>query len=337
VVVVADVDRGGALAAMYGTLALLEPADQRLIAGFVVNKFRGDLEVLQPGLDRICELTARPIYGVLPWLDDVWIDSEDTLAVGGWRDASSRLGTALTVAVVRFPRISNATDVDALACEPGVDVVLTADPGVVVAADLAVLPGSRATVSDLAWLRERGIAAAITSRAESDRPVLGICGGYQMLAERIVDPVESGRTVDGLGLLPTRVGFDASKHLGTPRGTWQGHDVIGYEIHHGVASVLNGAEPEPFLDGWRVGAVWGTTWHGAFDNDAFRRAWLTEVAAVSRSSWTPSAGPGFAEQRERMLDRLADAIEEHLDTAALADLIEHGIRADVRLTARQPE
>lgn len=338
VMVVADVDRGGSLASMYGTLALLDADDQRHVAGFVVNKFRGDVDVLRPGLDRITELTARPVFGVLPWLDDVWLDSEDALAVGGWQRPSgdgphTRNGSGtLTVAVVRFPRLSNATDVDALACEPGVSVTLTADPDVVAAADVAVLPGSRATVSDLDWMRARGLDEAVVARARKGRAVLGICGGYQMLAARIVDPVESGRTVDGLGLLPTEVTFRADKTLGRPRGSWAGHDVVAYEIHHGVAHPsTTGSTPdaEAFLDGYRLGSVWGTTWHGAFENDGFRRAWLAQVAATSGQSWRPSTGPGFAEQRESMVDRLADAVDEHLDTDALRRAMEAGAPLDL--------
>ncbi|NED98586.1 cobyric acid synthase [Phytoactinopolyspora halotolerans] len=366
VVVVADVDRGGSLAAMYGTLALLEPADQRLLVGFVVNKFRGDVDVLRPGLDRIAELTGRPVLGVLPWLDGVWIDSEDALAVGGWAAGAhgddpqcaghgahpaGRNGSrqTLSVAVVRFPRVSNATDVDALACEPGVTVTLTADPDVVAAADLVVLPGSRATVADLDWMRRRGLDHAVAARADGGRPVLGICGGYQMLAQRIVDPIESGQTVDGLGLLPTEVTFGAAKMLGRPLGSWRGHDVHAYEIHHGIATLhddparmtradADGLRPrvggsahstgsyEEFLDGFRAGSVWGTTWHGAFENDGFRRAWLTEVAETIGHGWRPSAAaPGFAAQRELMLDHLADAVAQHLDTAALLTLIESGV------------
>ncbi|MDQ0379583.1 cobyric acid synthase [Amycolatopsis thermophila] len=331
VVVVGDIDRGGVLAAMYGTVALLDPADQALLAGWVVNKFRGDESLLRPGLDRIAELTHRPVLGVLPWLDGVWIDSEDALAAAGWRHSGAVTG-GLRVAVVRFPRASNATDVDALAAEPGVSVTLTADADAVRAADVVVLPGTRATVDDLRWLRERGLAEALEARAAAGRPVLGICGGYQMLARTIVDDVESGAgTVPGLGLLPTVVSFAAEKVLGRPAARWRGHEVAAYEIHHGSASLVaeplsgGGAQVEPFLDGWRRGAVWGTTWHGAFDNDGFRRAWLTEAAAQAGVPWTPAPGaPGFATLRESMLDRLTDAIEERLDTETLLGLIERG-------------
>jgi adenosylcobyric acid synthase len=328
VLVVGDIDRGGVLAAMYGTQALLEPADQALLAGWIVNKFRGDVGLLRPGLDRIGELTGRPVLGVLPWLDGVWIDSEDALAAAGW--AHEQQGGTLRVAVVRFPRASNATDVDALAAEPGVTVSLTAEPDVVRTSDIVVLPGTRATVDDLRWLKTRGLADALAARAEAGRPLLGICGGYQMLAREIRDDVESGTgAVAGLGLLPTTVSFSLEKVLGRPVGRWRGHEVAAYEIHHGSAA-LDGAESnvEPFLDGWRRDAVWGTTWHGALDNDDFRRAWLTEAAAQAGVTWSPDRNaPGFAALRESMLDRLADAVAEHLDTAALLRLVERGAPA----------
>jgi adenosylcobyric acid synthase len=331
VVVVGDIDRGGVLAAMYGTLALLAEADQARIRGWIVNKFRGDLGLLEPGLRMLEDRTSRPVLGTLPFLYDVWLDGEDALAISGWSGADSAertcgpaAGSTLSVAVVRFPRISNATDIDALAAEPGVDVRVTADPDVVARADLVVLPGSRATVADLEWMRGRGLGAALLSRAASGKPVLGICGGYQMLAEVIDDPegVEPGfaHTTAGLGMLPTRVRFEVSKHLGRPEGQWRGHDVTAYEIHHGVSTrTPDGPEAEPFLDGWRSRSVWGTTWHGTFENDGFRRAFLTEVASQAGVRWRADLGaPGFAARRELMLDRLANAIDRHLDTSALA-------------------
>jgi adenosylcobyric acid synthase len=234
----------------------------------------------------------------------------------------------LRVAVVRFPRVSNATDVDALALEPGVAVEVTADPDVVAASDIAILPGSRSTATDLAWLRERGLADAVTARAHAGRPVLGICGGYQMLARTIEDDVESGvGVVPGLDLLPTAVTFEPEKVLGRPTGSWHDTDVTAYEIHHGVAHKLASADDvEPFLDGWQRGSVWGTTWHGAFENDAFRRAWLTAAGLQAGVRWTSSGAPGFVAVREQMVERLADAVQEHLDTDAIWRLIEQGGR-----------
>jgi adenosylcobyric acid synthase len=325
VIVVGDIDRGGVFAALVGTLALLSPADQALIAGFVVNKFRGAAELLDSGLSLLRERTGRPVYGVLPWREGLWLDAEDSLALSG-DTHHDPFGTRdfLRVAVVKLPRISNFTDADALAAEPGVLVRFADRPAELADADLVVLPGSRATVADLAWLRERGLASVIAGRARARRPVLGICGGYQMLAGQIDDAVESrlGR-VDGLGLLPVRVVFGPRKRLGRPVGRALGAPVAGYEIHHGLAEVTDPAA-EPFLDGCRRDAVWGTSWHGVLENDEFRRAFLAEVAALAGRDFTPAPGTDFAAVRQARLDVLGDLVADHLDTAALSRLITGG-------------
>jgi adenosylcobyric acid synthase len=198
-----------------------------------------------------------------------------------------------------------------------------------------VLPGSRSTANDLAWLREQGVAGVIQRRASAGRPVLGICGGYQMLGHQIEDDVE-GRVgvVPGLGLLPIRVTFGADKILTRPTGWWRGHRVEAYEIHHGRAHLLGAAVPTienvpgaqaRFLDGFQVGAVWGTMWHGAFENDGFRRAWLTQVAEAVGSRWRPRPdAPGFGTRRELMIDTLADALERHVDVGALLAMTRAG-------------
>ena len=319
VVVVGDIDRGGVFAALYGTVALLDQADSALIRSFLVNKFRGDPLILEPGLKELSERTGVPFAGVLPWLPDLWLDAEDGLEVGGWRRWTAPTEEALRIAVLRLPRISNFTDVDALTAEAGVDLVATTDPKVVASADLAIVPGSRSTVHDLAWLRERRLDVALVSRAVRRSPILGICGGYQMLARIIDDPIESGcPSVAGLGLLPVKINFSANKVLGRPAGSWQGHSVQAYEIHHGVADVCGDAEA--FLDGCRVDQVWGTMWHGALENDAFRRAWLSEVAQASGSPWRPQADAlSFANRREMMINTLADAIEQHVDLDLIID------------------
>ena len=329
VIVTGDIDRGGVFAAMYGTLALLSPEDQALICGFVINKFRGAPELLDSGLVLLRQLTGRPVYGVLPWQEGLWLDAEDSLNLPASQNPRDTYSTTvdhefLRVAVIRLPRISNFTDVDALAAEPGVLVRFATSPADLADADLVVLPGSRATVSDLAWLRDRGLAAAVTERARAGRPVLGICGGYQMMAGQIEDEVESRRgVVDGLGLLPVRIRFGAEKILGRPRGSALGAPVAGYEIHHGIAEITDPAT-EPFLDGCRRGPVWGTSWHGALENDEFRRRFLAEVAALAGRDFTPAPGTSFAVLREERLDVLADLVTAHLDTAALSRLIEGG-------------
>ncbi len=328
VVVVGDIDRGGVFAAMFGTLALLAPADQALIAGFVVNKFRGDPALLEPGLAALTGLTGRPVLGVLPWLDGLAFDAEDSLALGGPVHAlSPPVGNdVLRVAVCRLPRISNFTDVEALACEPGVVVRYVTSPAEAADADLLVIPGTRATVADLGWLRSCGLADAVLQRVAAARPVLGICGGFQLLGTSIEDTVESrAGAVAGLGVLPVRTRFAAAKTLGRPKGTAYGQDVSAYEIHHGVVRVEGG---EAWLDGCRVGATYGTSWHGALENDGFRRAFLRDVAArAGRTGFEPAPATDVAALREGRLDRLADAIEEHLDTGALLRLIERGAPA----------
>ncbi|GLY86289.1 cobyric acid synthase [Actinoallomurus iriomotensis] len=322
VIVVGDIDRGGVFAALYGTVGLLEPEDQRLVAGFVINKFRGAPELLAPGLAQISALTGRDVYGVLPWLEGLGLDVEDSLALDGRRTAPRAGEGTLRVAVVRLPRISNFTDVDALATEPGVVVSYATTPGELADADLIVLPGSRATVSDLGWLHERGLAAEIVRRARAGRPVLGICGGYQMMAREILDDVEScAGAVPGLSLLPARVEFAPEKTLRRPAGSAYGEPVEAYEIHHGIVAVEGG---EPFLDGCREGSVWGTTWHGALENNGFRRAFLADVARTAGRDFTPAPDTDFAALREAQLDALGDLVEHHLDTEALTKLIEAG-------------
>jgi adenosylcobyric acid synthase len=332
VVVVGDIDRGGLFPALYGTVALMPPADQRLVAGFLVNKFRGDVRLLSPGLETLAGLTGRPTLGVLPWVPGLELDVEDTLGVGAAvQPAGPPHGEeVLRVSVARLPRLSNVTDLDALAAEPGVLVRYATRPEELADADLVVLPGTRSTVADLAWLRSTGLADAVARRAASGAPVLGICGGHQMLARTITDEVESrAGTVAGLGLLPADVRFLPAKTLGRPTGAAFGEPVHGYEIHHGVVTVDDGAEA--FLDGARAGAVFGTTWHGALESDGFRRAFLREVARLAGRRFVPAPDTDFAAVREGRLDALGDLIAEHADPDALWRLIEHGPPADLPL------
>jgi adenosylcobyric acid synthase len=343
VILVGDIDRGGLLAHLYGTVAVLEPDDQRLISGFVVNKFRGDPALLAPGLDQLRELTGRPTYGVIPYTDGLWLDTEDSVSVLAHRvvgDPQPPRGPQwLRVAAIRLPRISNSTDVEALACEPGVLVRWVTDPADLADADAVVIPGSKATVPDLAWLRERGLADGITAHARQGKPMLGICGGFQMLCRRIDDPVESmAGLVDGLGLLDADIAFAPEK---TVRATGaalaatsatgaalaatsdQATPLHGYEIHHG--QVARSAEDDWLGVGIRRGHVYGTHWHGLLDNDELRRRWLTDAAAaVGRSGFVVADDVDVAGRRDAQLDLMADLLTAHLDIDAVVGLLEHG-------------
>jgi adenosylcobyric acid synthase len=325
-VVVGDIDRGGLFAALFGTVALLEAADQRLIAGFVANKFRGDLALLQPGIDELTRLTGRPTYGVLPWHPDLWLDSEDALDLDG-RRARTDGEDVLRVSVIRLPRISNFTDVDALGLEVDLDVSFAASARDLVGADLVVLPGTRATLADLDWLRSRGLDTAILEHARAGRPVLGICGGAQMLGRTIEDPDgaegAAGARAEGLGLVDATTVFGADKVLRLPSGSGLGEPVAGYEIHHGKLAVGSG---DAFPGGVRQGSVFATMWHGSLESDAFRQAFLGEVAStvgIDREASTVS----FEARREARLDLLGDLVDEHLDVGGLLDLATTGAPA----------
>ncbi len=320
-VVVGDIDRGGVFASLYGTVALLPDDLRRCVRGFVINKFRGDVALLAPGLAELEARTGVPTLGVVPWTPGLDLDAEDSLAL----PPAGRPGAgALDVAVVRLPRIANFTDFDALALEPAVSVRYVDHPGALGDPDLAVLPGTKATVADLAWLREGGFVDPL-SRVTT---VLGICGGYQMLGRRITDAVESGAgVVDGLGWVPAETTFEPHKVTRPRRGTALGEVLAGYQIHHGRTTAADswvtlddrwGREP----DGARSpdGRVLGTTLHGLFEADGFRAGFLTEVARRRGKTFTPS-GVSFAAARDAQLDRLADLVEAHLDTAALEALI----------------
>lgn len=318
VVVAGDIDRGGVLAHFVGTHAILSPEDRARITGFIVNKFRGDVSLLTPGLDVVREYTGVPVLGVVPFIPGLWIDAEDslgTVAGASVGPANAPLGTeTLSVAAIRLPRVSNATDIEALACEPGVHVQWTVDPSVVARADLVVLPGTKSTVADLKWLRKRGLDDVLENRAARGLPLIGICGGFQMLCDTIADSVESAAgTVNGLGVFDTDIEFAGTKTLVS-------HPDGSYEVHNG--QVVRSSE-HPFItepeEGARRGMVMGTHRHGYLENDQARRELLMEVAvAVGRDGFEVSSTTSFAAERLRQVDMLADAVEEYLAGPALA-------------------
>lgn len=328
VVVVGDIDRGGVFASLRGSLELLDPQDQSLVSGFIINKFRGDAALLEPGLRTIEAMTGRPVLGVVPWVRGFWPDAEDALAANAIRiNGRPPAGRdAIDVAVVALGRMSNFTDMDPLVCEPGVSVRFTRAHGDLMRADLVVVPGTKATVSDLANLRADGLDRTLVDRARRGRPILGICGGYQILGTKIMDPIESGENVEGLGLLPIETLFETDKILARPGGTAPTFDdarVDGYEIHHGRVRRLGG---EPLFrtiesdEGCVSGSVLGTSWHGIFESDDFRAAFLGRLALTAGLDWHPT-GTNFESVREDTFELLADLVERSIDTAALMSTI----------------
>jgi adenosylcobyric acid synthase len=330
VIVVGDIDRGGVFAALYGTVALLPDEYRALVRGFVINKLRGDPALLVDGPAELERRTGVPTLGVLPYVHDIGLDAEDSLSLKGGHSYHPQYHPQhidpLHVAAIRFPRIANFTDLDALEVEPGVAVRLVEDRGALGQPDLIILPGTKTTVADLEWLRGKGLDTAIAAQAK-DVTILGVCGGYQMLGRTITDPIEAGREtpVEGLGWLPVDTVFEREKITRQRRGSALGQRVTGYQIHHGRTAT---AAPWIALedvygradDGAARDGVLGTSLHGLFEEDGFRTAFLTEVAA-RRGKCFHSSGVSFAAAREAQVDRLADLLENHLDLNAVEALL----------------
>ncbi|MCG8706846.1 cobyric acid synthase [Brenneria sp. 4F2] len=340
VLLVADIDRGGVFAAIYGTLALLLPEEKARVKGVIVNKFRGDVALLEPGLAQIEALTGVPVIGVMPWLN-VQLEDEDGVALQGGKYAGNE-EKALEIAVVRLPHIANFTDFNALAAQPDVRLRYVADPSLLMNADLIILPGSKNTLGDLQWLQQQGLAETLHARHRSGTPIVGICGGYQMLGRRIVDGVESGvARMDGLGLLDIETEFAAEKITtrvsGNCRPTLPGMamaasamPISGYEIHMGTSRLGDRAQPLIHLttsNGQSVshddgainadGSVLGSYIHGLFDNDGFTRALLNRLRQHKGLAAFDGDVFDYARHKQSQFDILASAMREHIDIAAI--------------------
>jgi adenosylcobyric acid synthase len=340
VLLAGDIDRGGVFAAIVGTMELLEPDERARVAGFIINKFRGDLALLKPGLDFLERKTGKPVLGVVPYLPRLRIADEDSVSLEPRRARRAPRPDEVSIAVVCLPRIANFDDFEPLEHEPGVHVRFVERPEDVLAADLAIVPGSKSTIADLAWLRESGLAAALVERARRGAPVLGICGGCQMLGERIDDEdrVESAgpTSVEGLGLVRARTRFGRSKRTARVAARSLGRGFLvahlapdarldGYEIHMGrVECAPDDAAfailDRPELDGvvGAGGAVVGTMLHGLFENDALRAAVLRFLRERRGLTAPLAAAPIPTKAAE--YDRLARAVREHVDIARIAKI-----------------
>ncbi|MEM9392719.1 MAG: cobyric acid synthase [Pseudomonadota bacterium] len=320
VILVGDIDRGGVIAQLVGTQTILPPEDRNRIVAFAINKFRGDVSLFDDGMRELEARTGWVPLGVLPWFADAWrLPAEDVM------DLASRRGGKIKIAVPRLSRIANFDDLDPLAAEPEVDVQLIEEgrplPG---DADLVLIPGSKSTMADLAHLRAQGWDIDLSAHVRRGGHVVGICGGYQMLGERLTDPegIEGPPgEIDGLGLLRTETVMRPHKHLREVVGQdcESGHEVRGYEIHIGETTGVDCTRPwvkiEDRAEGAisRDGRIRGCYLHGLFGSNAFRAAFLEQLGASSQMA-------NFEETVEETLDALADHMETHLDLDRILNL-----------------
>lgn len=340
VLIAGDIDRGGVFASLYGTIELLEADERKMVKGVIINKFRGDEAILRPGLDMLENLTHVPVVGVVPYLK-IDVDDEDTLS-----DRLTYEGEigVVDIAVIRLPRISNFTDFNALSRIPGVSVRYVTSEKNLKSPDIIILPGTKNTMGDLLWLRQNGLEAAILKLAAQETPVIGICGGYQMLGENLRDPenVENGGEMRGLGLLPCETTFETQKVRTRVQGTVRnatgvfkcvcGAEFEGYEIHMGRT-----VTPENSLafadlrdadlskhDGFAKENIFGTYVHGIFDEGDFAEK---VVHAIMDKKGISEFAPQMTHSQYKQIqyDILADALRKSLDMKQIYEILEAGI------------
>ena len=332
---VGDIDRGGVFASLLGTIELLDPIERDRIRGFCINKFRGDLSLLEPGVRMMEDRLGKPCLGVVPFLPALALEEEDSVGLPpvtrtGWAVASSTPDRPLRIAVVALPSFSNFTDFDSLRAEPAVDLLFCRTAQLLQHADVVILPGSKQTMSDLQWLCAAGLDEAVRNHAQSG-PVMGICGGMQMLGQELSDPlgIEQQGRMPGLGLLPISTTMQAHKITRLCSGAIVGDSlfgqplpqdrIAGYEIHVGKTLYLDQAEAFAILSTGELDGcvsadrkILGSYLHGIFDEDGFRHAFVT-AARTFRKLTPPSPLNPWKAQREESLDRLARQVSQSLD------------------------
>ncbi len=337
VVLVGDIDRGGVFASLYGTVKLLEPAEQERIKGLIINKFRGDVEILRPGLTMLEELTGKPVLGVVPY-EPLDLDDEDSLSE---RLEQKPADGVLDIAVIRLPHLSNFTDFSPFSRISGVKLRYVSNPYKLGRPDFLILPGTKSTLSDLKWLRESGMEAKILQLHAADIPIAGICGGYQMLGTYLRDPEghEGGGEMRGLGLLPTETVFCAEKTTVQVRGEvlqqegffkeLSGVKTKGYEIHMGKTVLADDARPLQQLqrgegavpDGCVSGCVFGTYQHGIFDSEWLLKK-LIRLLTTRRGLTLDAVFDDPAQYREAQYDKLARLVRNTLNMKQIYRILE---------------
>lgn len=348
VLLIADIDRGGALASLVGTLELLDEEERALVKGLIINKFRGDVTLLTPAVDFLEEKTGKPVLGIVPHIEDMGIDDEDSVSLDDKAVEQDLPQADLHIAVIQTPKISNFTDFDSLAAEPDVSLYYVKRAEDLGNPDLIILPGSKNTTEDLLHLRECGLEAAIRAQVKAGTPLWGICGGYQMLGQKIADPLHTESANDevtGLGYLPMETTFAAEKLTSQVQADGQlnflGRDIAvkglyGYEIHTGETR-FDGQIQHPFtivdrsneavniaegltsqIDG--QGQVTGTYIHGIFDHDDFRRQVLNALRARKGLTELPIQR-SVRQEKERAYNRLASVVRSSLDMEKLAEIM----------------
>jgi adenosylcobyric acid synthase len=351
VLLVSDIDRGGVFASLAGTMLLFTEAERRYVKGFIINKFRGDKSLLDDGLRQIMEITGRPVLGVVPHfrLD---IDDEDSLSER--LESSGVSGEALEIAVVRLPHMSNYTDFSALSRLGGVSVRYCGSPADFGTASLIIIPGTKNTIRDLEWMRKNSIEVAIKKHAAVGKPVFGICGGYQMLGEVISDPykVESGGSIEGIGLLPVSTVFESEKQRCRVSGKFldiggvlagiSKEEIEGYEVHMGVtthcgggckalAKIKDSISGREFLDGAQSGSVYGSYIHGIFDAGSVAFLIAKALYNADGLKYDCAANTLSTEQyKETQYDALANILRDSIDMNAVYKILDGGMSDSTR-------
>jgi adenosylcobyric acid synthase len=349
VILAGDIDRGGVFASIVGTMQLFSPEERDIVKGVLINKFRGDLGILEPGLRQLEDLIHKPVLGVIPYLR-LDIDDEDSLSE---RFYSKQEGALTDIAVIRLPHISNFTDFNALSRIPGSGLRYVDHRGTLDGADIIIIPGTKNTMSDLLWLKRSGFAEKITKAAARGTPVIGICGGYQMLGRRLKDPdhVEHGGETEGLGLLPVVTVFEKQKTRTRIQGTvvsatgllkdLAGMQLEGYEVHMGITAPENSENITPFLeirdinsgvskqDGASLGNIYGTYVHGFFDAGNIALTLVKSLCAAKGIVYdAPETGmeADFKTYKEQQYNILADSLRGSIDMKQIYTILEEGLK-----------